>query len=210
MVSGSASVTSGASIEDLSDEGRAAQRAEQAAVRRDPSRRKKNLVIVNTGDGKGKTTAALGLLMRAWGQGLRVAMFQFLKRKTGNWGEIKAARKMGVSVTPLGDGFTWDSTNIENDRALAQEGWARCREAILSGAHDVVVVDELTYCLRFNWVDVAEVLEVLGHRPSHVHVVITGRGAPPELVEFADLVTEMRVVKHPYRSGVKAQKGIEF
>lgn len=206
----SAVVTTGASLEDLSDEGRAAQRAEQAAVRKDPTRRKKNLVIVNTGDGKGKTTAALGLLMRAWGHGLRVAMFQFLKRKTGNWGEIKAARKMGVSVTPLGDGFTWDSADIANDRALAQEGWTRCREAILSGDHDVVVVDELTYCLRFKWVETDEVLDVLRRRPGNVHVVITGRGAPPELIDIADLVTEMTVVKHPYRSGVKAQKGIEF
>lgn len=200
----------GARLEELSAEGRSRKRAEQAEARRRPDRRGKNLVIVNTGDGKGKTTAALGLLLRAWGQGLRVAMYQFIKAKTGNWGEIKAARKMGVEIVPLGDGFTWESKDIARDRALAADGWALCRETILSGEYDVVVVDELTYCLRFAWLDVGEVLEVLRQRPGNVHVVITGRGAPPELIAFADLVTEMRVVKHPYRDGVKAQKGIEF
>jgi len=199
-----------APLEELSVEGRSRKHAEQAEARRRPDRRRKNLLIVNTGDGKGKTTAALGLLLRAWGQGLRVAMYQFIKAKTGNWGEIKAARKMGLSIVPLGDGFTWESRDIAHDRALATEGWALCREAILSGAYDVVVLDELTYCFRFTWLDLAEVLEVLRRRPGNVHVVITGRGAPPELIELADLVTEMRVVKHPYRDGVKAQKGIEF
>jgi cob(I)alamin adenosyltransferase len=199
-----------APLEELSDEGRSRTRAEQAEARRRPDRRAKNLVIVNTGDGKGKTTAALGLLLRAWGQGLRVAMYQFIKAKTGNWGEIRAARKIGLTVVPLGDGFTWESRDIAHDRALAAEGWAICREAILSGAYDVVVLDELTYCLGFGWLDLEEVLGVLRRRPGNVHVVITGRGAPAELVEFADLVTEMRVVKHPYRDGVKAQKGIEF
>ena len=135
-------------MSELSDTARAAKKAEQAAERKNPARRKKNLVIVNTGDGKGKTTAALGLLMRAWGQNMRVAMFQFVKAKTGNWGEIRAARKMGVKVVPLGDGFTWESQNIDNDRPLAAEGWATCRAAILSGDHDVVVLDELTYCHR--------------------------------------------------------------
>ena len=199
-----------ARLEELSAEGRSRTRAEQAEARRRPDRRGKNLVIVNTGDGKGKTTAALGLLLRAWGQGLRVAMYQFIKAKTGNWGEIKAARKIGVEIVPLGDGFTWESKDIARDRALAADGWARCRETILSGEYDVVVVDELTYCLRFAWLDVGEVIEVLRQRPGNVHVVITGRGAPPELIAFADLVTEMRAVKHPYRDGVKAQKGIEF
>lgn len=198
------------SLYDLSDEGRARQRAEQDAMRRRPDRRAKSLVVVNTGNGKGKTTAALGLLFRAWGQGLRVGMFQFIKAQTGNWGEIKAARKLGVEIVPLGDGFTWNSKDVDHDRALAREGWDRCREAISSGRYDVVVLDELTYCFRFGWLELDEVLAVLRDRPAGQHIVITGRDAPPELVEFADLVTEMREIKHPYRAGVKAQKGIEF
>ena len=199
-----------APLEDLSEEGRARKRAEQDAMRRRPDRRAKGLVIVNTGNGKGKTTAALGLLMRASGQGLRVIMFQFIKAQTANWGEIKLARKLGIPIVPLGDGFTWTSKDIEHDRALAQAGWQRCREAIASGNYDVVILDELTYCFKFGWLDLAEVLDMLRRRPANQHVVITGRDAPPELVELADLVTEMREIKHPYKAGVKAQKGIEF
>lgn len=168
------------------------------------------LVIVNTGDGKGKTTAALGVLTRAWGREMRVVMFQFLKAKTGNWGEIRAARKMGVEITPLGDGFTWTSTDLEQDKALAREGWERCRAAILGGEYDVVILDEITYTVTYGWLPVDEILETLRARSPQLHVILTGRDAPPELVEYADLVTEMRAIKHPYDIGIKAQKGIEF
>jgi cob(I)alamin adenosyltransferase len=194
----------------LSEETRARQREALAAHRRRPDRRNQGLVIVNTGDGKGKTTAALGLLLRAWGQGLRVAMFQFIKAQSGNWGESRAARKMGVEIVPLGSGFTWTSTDLERDRALAREGWERCRAAILSAEYDLVVLDELTYCFTFDWLDLDEVLATLRERPEGQHVVITGRDAPPALIEFADLVTEMREIKHPFATGIKAQKGIEF
>ncbi len=199
-----------ASLEDLSEEGRAKQRASQEAVRKHPERRSQSLVMVNTGKGKGKTTAALGLLFRAWGQGLRVVMLQFIKAQTGNWGEIKAAKKLGIEIVPLGDGFTWMSKDIEHDRALAQECWARCRAVIESGDYDLVILDEMTYCFKFNWLDLSEVLDVLRNRPDNMHVVITGRDAPPELIEFADLVSDIQEIKHPYKSGVKAQKGIEF
>ncbi len=197
-------------IDPLSAETRARQREALAAQRRRPDRRSKGLVIVNTGNGKGKTTAALGLLLRAWGQDLRVAMFQFIKAKSGNWGESRAARKLGVEVVPLGSGFTWTSADLERDRALAREGWDRCRAAIESGDYDVVVLDELTYCFTFGWLEVEEVLAVLRGRPAGQHVVITGRDAPQALIDFADLVTEMRAIKHPYDAGIKAQKGIEF
>lgn len=195
---------------DLGEEARAAQRAAQEAHRKRPDRHAKSLVIVNTGNGKGKTTAALGLLLRAWGQGLRVIMLQFIKHHTGNWGEIKAARKLGIEVVPLGDGFTWNSKDIEHDRALAQEGWRRCREAIEQGQYDVVILDELTYCFKFDWIDLDEALDVLRSRPPRLHVIITGRDAPQGLIDYADLVTEMREIKHPYEEGVRAQKGIEF
>jgi cob(I)alamin adenosyltransferase len=179
-------------------------------MRKRAPRRRKGLVIVNTGNGKGKTTAALGVLLRAWGQGLRVAMFQFMKAKTANFGEIKALRKMGVPVEPLGGGFTWTSKDLARDRALAQAGWERCRAAIASGDYDLVVVDEITYCFNFGWLDLPEVLAALAARPAGEHVILTGRDAPPELITFADLVTEMTEIKHPFQVGIMAQKGIEF
>ncbi len=171
---------------------------------------KKGLVILNTGKGKGKTTAALGLLVRAWGQGLRVCMLQFIKARTGNWGEKKAAGKMGIEIQPLGDGFTWLSDNIENDKVLAREGWEQCRTRILSGNYDLIVLDEMTYVLKYGWLSWEEVRETLDNRPAGMHIVITGRFAIPELIEYADLVSEIEEVKHPFNAGVKAQKGIEF
>jgi cob(I)alamin adenosyltransferase len=196
----------------LSEEERLArQRAEHEARRkRAKTAIKKGLVIVNTGKGKGKTTAAMGLLLRAWGQGLRVCMLQFIKARTANWGEEKAARKIGIEMIPLGDGFTWLSKNIENDKALARQGWEICRQKILSGNYDLLVLDEMTCVLKYGWLSWEEVQDTLDQRPAGLHVVVTGRYAPPELVAYADLVSEIVEVKHPYQVGVKAQKGIEF
>lgn len=196
--------------EELSEDGRERIRQEQAEARekRAPC---KGLVIVHTGDGKGKTTAALGILLRAWGQNMRVVMLQFLKASTGKWGEIRAAQRMGVEIIPLGQGFTWTSENIEQDRALAQACWQRCREKIESGLYDVVIMDELTYALNYHWLDVEDVLTTLRNRDPMQHVIITGRDAPETLMAYADLVTEMREIKHPYKTqGILAQKGIEF
>lgn len=194
----------------LSEETRARQREALAAHRRRPDRRAKGLTIVYTGDGKGKTTAALGLVLRATGQGLRAAMFQFVKAKSGNWGETRAGKTLGVEIVPLGAGFTWTSADLDKDRALAREGWEQCRAAIEDGGYDLVVLDEITYCFNFGWLDLDEVLDVLRRRPDGQHVVLTGRDAPQPLLEYADLVTEMREVKHPFHAGIKAQKGIEF
>ena len=195
---------------ELSEEGRKRIREGLAEMRRRPDRHAKGLVIVNTGDGKGKTTAALGILMRSWGRDMKVVMLQFIKHQSANWGESRAARRMGVEIIPLGSGFTWMSKDLERDRALARAGWQRCREAIESGQYDVVILDEITYCFTYGWLDLDEVLDVLRSRPPGQHVVITGRNAPAQLIEFADLVTEMREIKHPFKSGVKEQKGIEF
>jgi len=196
----------------LTEEERLArQRASHEARRKQAKTAvKKGLVIVNTGKGKGKTTAAMGLLLRAWGQGLRVCMLQFIKARTANWGEEKAARKMGMEMIPLGSGFTWLSDNIEHDKALAREGWEICRQKMLSGNFDLVVLDELTYVLKYGWLSWEDVRDTLDQRPAGMHVVVTGRYAPPELVAYADLVSEIIEVKHPYHTGVKAQKGIEF
>ena len=199
-----------APLDDLTAEGLARTKAAHARARAGRRAETRGLVIVNTGKGKGKTTAALGLLLRAWGRGLRVAMFQFIKSKTGRWGENRAARRLGITMTPLGDGFTWQSKDIEHDRALARAGWEQCVVAMVEGQYDVVVLDELTYCLKFGWLPAEEVLDALRRRPPAMHVVITGRDAPDWLVEYADLVTEMVEVKHPLKSGLRAQPGIEF
>ncbi len=196
----------------LSEEERLArQRAgHEARRKRAKTAVKKGLVIVNTGKGKGKTTAAMGLLLRAWGQGLRVCMLQFIKARTANWGEEKAARKIGIEMIPLGDGFTWLSKNIENDKDLARQGWELCRQKILSGNYDLVVLDEMTYVLKYGWLSWEEIQDTFDQRPVGMHLVITGRYAIPELIEYADLVSEIAEVKHPFQAGIKAQKGIEF
>ncbi len=169
------------------------------------------LVIVNTGNGKGKTTAALGVLLRAWGRGMNVRMFQFIKNTGSRYGEQRAAEKIGLDISALGDGFTWLSKDLDHSGELAAEQWANCKEAILHGGHDVVVMDELTYALQFGWVSTDELIDTLKQRPPTMHVIITGRGAPEALVEYADLVTEMREIKHPFaEKGIKAQPGIEF
>ena len=170
----------------------------------------KGLVIVNTGSGKGKTTAAMGVVVRAWGRGMRVIMLQFIKHSTANFGEQRAAQKMGIEMRAMGDGFTWRSKDLEQSAELAREHWEDCKKVIASGEYDLVVLDEFTYPMHYGWLDTEEVIEVLKARPDMLHVIITGRNAPEALVEYADLVTEMQVVKHPYQQGIKAQPGIEF
>lgn len=170
----------------------------------------KGLVIVNTGKGKGKTTAAMGVLVRAWGRGMKVIMFQFIKHSTANFGEQRAALKMGIEMRAMGDGFTWRSKDLDQSADLAREQWEECKTVIASGDYDVIVLDEFTYPMHYGWVDTAEVIDALKARPDMLHVIITGRNAPEALVEYADLVTEMNVIKHPYHEGIKAQPGIEF
>jgi len=172
---------------------------------------KKGLVIVNTGNGKGKSTAAFGLLLRAWGRGLRVCVVQFIKSETGKWGEIKAAQKLGIDWFTTGDGFTWTSKDMDETVARALAGWEVAKEKITSGSYDVIVLDEFTYAMHFNWLDTNQVIDWLkANKPAELHLVITGRNAPAELIEYADLVTEMLEVKHPYQQGILAQAGVEF
>ena len=171
---------------------------------------RKSLVVVNTGNGKGKTTAALGVLFRAWGRGLNVCMLQFIKSTTSNYGENRAAKKAGIEMISLGGGFTWLSQDIEKDKALARDLWGQCKDKIASGDYDVVLLDEFTYPLAYGWLPTDEVIEFLKQRPARTHVIITGRDAPQDLIDYADLVTEMREIKHPFQQGIKAQPGIEF
>ena len=173
----------------------------------------RGLLIVHTGNGKGKTTCALGLMMRASGQGLRCCMIQFMKSRHDRYGEHLSAEKLGIEVHTMGDGFTWDTRNPEQDRQTARETWNLCVEKLRSGDYDMLVFDELVYVLSYDMLPVAEVLEEIRAarelKPS-VHIVATGRDAPKELIAAADLVTEMAEVKHPFQAGIRAQKGIEF
>ncbi len=148
--------------------------------------------------------------LRAWGRGWKICWLQFIKSKTSHYGETRAAERMGFEMIPLGDGFTWLSEDIEKDKSLARECWELAREKIESASYDLVVLDEITYPISYGWLDVGEVLDTLRDRPEHVDVIMTGRDAVPELVEFADLVTEMTEVKHPYQQGIKAQPGIDY
>ena len=175
-----------------------------------PTEKRKALTIVYTGNGKGKTTAALGVVLRAWGREMKVVMLSFIKSETSNYGEERAARKLGIEIIPLGAGFTWLSKDIEHDKALARKCWELCKEKLQSGAYDIVVLDEITYPLTYGWLDMDEVIDTLRNRPPDLHVILTGRDAPQELIDFADLVTEMREVKHPFQQGIKAQPGIDF
>ena len=172
---------------------------------------KNGLVIVNTGNGKGKSTAAFGVVLRAWGRGFRVCVVQFIKAETGQWGEIKAAKKLGIDWFAKGDGFTWTSKDMDETIARAVDGWEVAKEKITSGNYDLIVLDEFTYALHFKWLDTLQVIEWLkANKPTDMHLIITGRDAPAELIEYADLVTEMVEVKHPFQKGMLAQAGVDF
>ncbi len=172
----------------------------------------KGLLIVHTGKGKGKSTAAFGMVFRALGHGMPVAVVQFVK---GRWetGERKALEAFGdlVSINTMGEGFTWETQDRQRDLAAARAAWETAKGLIREGKHPLVVLDELNIVMRYDYLPIAEIVAFFREeKPADVHVVVTGRNAKDELIEIADLVTEMEMVKHPFRSGVKAQKGIEF
>jgi len=174
------------------------------------ARTARSIVVVNTGDGKGKSTAAFGIVMRAVAREWKVAVVQFLK--SGDWhvGEEDIARRLGVDWFAMGEGFTWDSDNITQDEAVAQAAWEQARALIRAGDHRLVVLDEITYPMTWGWIDTDEVVATIRERPEHVSVVATGRDAPGALVDVADTVTEMRKIKHAYDAGIVAKKGIDY
>jgi cob(I)alamin adenosyltransferase len=179
---------------------------EPGAVR--PKRR--GLLVVYTGNGKGKTTAALGMVFRALGRGFQVTVVQFIKGKWKTGERLFAASLPGLHFHVMGLGFTWESDDLEKDKAAARAAWETARAEILSGERDLVVLDELTYTFHYDFLSLDDVLATLASRPPHVHVVVTGRKAPERLVAQADLVTEMTLVKHPFESGVQAQIGVDY
>jgi cob(I)alamin adenosyltransferase len=170
---------------------------------------RRGLVLVHTGDGKGKSTAAFGLALRAHGRGKAVAIYQFMKVPSARFGEHRIFEQLGLPIIGLGDGFSWKSRDLEHSAQLAREGWARAEAAIRGGEKFMVVLDEVTYPLRYGWLPLEPVLACLRERPAHVNVVLTGRGAPQELIALADTVTEMTLIKHHFNAGVPAQRGIE-
>ena len=173
----------------------------------------KGLLIVHTGKGKGKSTAAFGMVLRALGHGMKVAVVQFVKGRieTGERLALRTFSDSQITLLRMGEGFTWETQDRQRDIAAARAAWQAAQQLIRAGAHDLVLLDELNIVLRYGYIAIDEVVDFLKHeRPSHVHTIITGRNARPELLEIADLVTEMTLVRHPFRSGVKPQKGIEF
>jgi cob(I)alamin adenosyltransferase len=167
-------------------------------------------VLVHTGDGKGKSSAAMGVMLRAVSAGWKVTVVQFLK--SGKWqtGEEAAGKAIGVDWWSLGDGFTWDSKDMDRTEAIAREAWLAAAGLIREGKHRLVILDEITYPMNWGWIDTRDVVETISSRPSDVSIVATGRDAPAELREVADTVTEMRAEKHAFNEGITAMRGIEF
>ncbi len=175
-----------------------------------PRKRKTSLVVVNTGDGKGKTSAAMGIAIRGIARGWKVGVVQFVK--SGQWktGEAKMADRLGIDWWSLGDGFTWESDDLEESARLGREAWSLAAGLIAAGDHQLLILDEITYAMIFEWVSTEDVVEAITDRPPAVNVVLTGRDAPDQIIGIADTVTEMRMVKHAFEEGVAAMKGIDF
>lgn len=175
-----------------------------------PAEGERGWLLVYTGHGKGKTTAALGLVFRALGRGLRVAVVQFIKGKWKTGERTFAASLPQLTFLVMGEGFTWESDDLSRDKAAAQQAWAKSRELIEGGQHELVVLDEITYAIHYGFITLEEVLATLDARPVNVNIAVTGRNAPEALCQAADLVTEMKSLKHPFEQGHKAKLGIDY
>jgi cob(I)alamin adenosyltransferase len=170
----------------------------------------RSLVILNTGDGKGKSSAAFGVMGRAWSRGWRTCVIQFLKSPEWRTGEEKLALHLGIEWHRLGDGFTWVSTDLDETEAKVRHAWTVCEAKLASGEYDMLILDELTYGITFGWLDEEAVVTALAARADKTNVVITGRNASQGLIDLADTATDMRVIKHAYDQGVSARRGIEY
>ena len=177
--------------------------------RQKPEGERRGLILVHTGDGKGKSTAAFGLAPRANGRGKPVKIYQFMKVPSARFGEHRMFEQLGIPIEGLGDGFSWKSKDLDHSAHLAPDRWAKAKASTLSGEHFMVTLDEITYPMIYGWLPLDDVLNTLRTRPKDVHVVLTGRRCPPELIDLADTVTEMTLIKHAFKAGVPAQRGIE-
>lgn len=174
------------------------------------ARTKHGLVIVNTGDGKGKSSSAFGVMLRAVARGWKVMVIQFIKSEKWQTGERKMAEQLGVEWITGGDGFTWESEDMEATERAAQDAWGQAESAISGGEYDLVILDEATYPVTFGWIPVSDVVDAVTARPENVNIIITGRDADPAIIEIADTVTEMRKIKHVFDEGVSARRGLDF
>ncbi|MDO9225115.1 MAG: cob(I)yrinic acid a,c-diamide adenosyltransferase [Pseudomonadota bacterium] len=172
--------------------------------------KEKGLLLILTGNGKGKSSSAFGMVARALGHGMKVGVAQFIKSRSDTGEEAFLGKQAGVEWHVLGEGFTWDTQNLERDMATAKQGWAIAQKMLADPGIQLVVLDELTYLLKYGWLDVASVINDLAARPTMQHVVVTGRAAPQALLDAADTVSEIADVKHAYRAGVKAQAGVDL
>ena len=175
-----------------------------------PGARAESIVLLNTGHGKGKSSAAFGVMGRGWARGWTVGVVQFIKGGKWRTGERKLADHLGIEWHTLGDGFTWESTDLDETAAKGRHAWDVAAEKLASGDYDLLILDELTYAVKYGWVAVEDVAAGIRNRAPKTNVVITGRDAPDELVELADTATEMRKIKHAYDQGIGAKKGIEY
>ena len=173
-------------------------------------RRVPSLVIVNTGNGKGKSTAAFGVALRSLGRGWNVRVIQFLKSGTWRTGEEDMLTKLGAEWWSAGDGFTWDSNDMESSKQLAIVAWNSAAETLRTGSHELLLLDEITYAMTWGWISTDDVITAIGNRAPTVNVVLTGRDAPAALIEIADTVTTMEDTKHAYRAGIAAKRGIDY
>lgn len=173
-------------------------------------RRAESLVIVNTGNGKGKSTAAFGMMIRSVARGWPTAVIQFIK--SGNWhvGEEKVGRDLGVDWWTVGEGFSWDSEDLSEDQAVAQEGWRHAAQLLAEGSHRTIILDEITYPMNWGWLSIDVVAAAIADRSPKVNVVVTGRDAPEAIINVADTATEMKQLKHAYEQGIRALKGIDY
>ena len=177
---------------------------------KDKSTVAKSLVVLNTGDGKGKSSAAFGVMIRGLARDWNVAVVQFVKSGDWNVGEEKIGRQLGVDWHNEGQGFTWNSEDLDQDKAIAQQGWDVAHDLIMAGEHRLIILDELTYLINWGWIDPEPVYETIRNRPEQVSIVITGRDAPQGLIDVADTVSEVVKVKHAFDNGIVAKKGIDY
>lgn len=174
------------------------------------ARVQRGLFVIHTGNGKGKSTAAFGVLARALGHGMKAVVVQFIKSRSDTGEEAFFRASPNVTWHVMGDGFTWETQNAEQDKKTAEAAWAIVKQALSDNAIDVVILDEFTYTLKYQWLTIDEVISTIQNRPAMQHLIVTGRGAPPALIEIADTVSEINLVKHAFQAGVQAMPGIEF
>jgi cob(I)alamin adenosyltransferase len=174
------------------------------------ARAQRGLFVIHTGNGKGKSTAAFGVLARALGHGMKAVVVQFIKSRSDTGEEAFFKSSPNVTWHVMGDGFTWETQNAEQDKKTAEAAWAIVKQALNDKSIDVVILDEFTYTLKYQWLTIDEVIAAIQHRPDMQHLIVTGRGAPPALIEIADTVSEINLVKHAFQAGVQAMPGIEF